>query len=258
MVASAEFVTVAGIDARGFVRSENRMTRNEFKPLLLFLAKGCRVEFDREQVAAWYASLCDLPADAVTVAMARFVCECGKWPDIATVRRFAVVALHGESRPWSEALEDARKAVRRFGTYGQADARRSLDASTWKAIQSLGGWQKLCDWRTDRSDILNAQFRDSYRDIIERADARRALPQDIRPMIAGSQQADGAERWLSRKAGRLLSLLTESFSKVLDTKDRNHGTPHATFAVPRSTESSAAGPFPTSETDSPKTDPGST
>ncbi len=123
------------------------MTRNEFKPLLLFIAKGCRVEFDREQVAAWYASLCDLPADSVAVAMARFVCEIGKWPDIATVRRFAVEALNGESRPWSEALEDARKAVRRFGAYRQADARKSLDDSTWKAIQSLGGWQKLCDWR---------------------------------------------------------------------------------------------------------------
>ncbi|NQV22851.1 MAG: hypothetical protein HQ518_00665 [Rhodopirellula sp.] len=231
------------------------MTRSEFKPLLLFLAKGCRVEFDREQVLAWYASLCDLPADAVTVAMARFVCQCGKWPDIATVRRFAVAALHGESKPWSEALEDARKAVRRFGAHGQADARKSLDDVTWKAIQAIGGWQKLCDWRTDRSDILNAQFRDSYRDITERADARRALPQDIRPTLAGRQQTDGAERWLSRKAGRLLSLLTESFSKVLDGKDRNHETPHATFAVPCSTETSEVGPFPTNDTDSPPADP---
>lgn len=193
------------------------MTKNEFRPLLLYLAKGCCVEFDREQVAAWYASLSDLPADAVTVAMDRFVCEHGKWPNIAVVRRFAVAAMHGESRPWSEALEDARKAVRRFGAYGQADARKALDDSTWKAIRSIGGWQKLCDWRTDRSDILNAQFRDSYRDITERAAARRALPEDIRPALAGRQDTEGAERHLSRTAGRLMSLLSDSFSRASDS-----------------------------------------
>jgi hypothetical protein len=209
------------------------MTKDEFRPLLLFLAKGCRTEFDREQCAAWFAGLCDLPAEAVAAGIGRFVCEVGKWPDIAAIRRFATVAVHGESKPWDQALEETRQAVRRHGLYGQANAWSQFDDATRQTIRALGGWRKLCDWPVDRPDTFTAQFRDIYRGIVERAETRLSLPVDVRPALAGSTTSDGAERWLSGKAGRLWSLLSDSFSQVLNREDRKHGTPDATLTLSR-------------------------
>ena len=214
------------------------MTKNEFRPLLLFLAKGCRTEFDRDQVATWFVGLSDLPAPAVAVGISRFVCEVGKWPDIASVRRFADEALHGQSKPWSKALEETRQAVRRHGLYGRGEALAMLDERTRQTLDALGGWQKLCDWPIDQAGILTAQFRDIYQDITRREDSRRALPADIRPNLAGS--TDGADRWLSKKAGRLLSLLTSSFSRVVH---RGRKTDDATFVVPGSVEADSAEAF---------------
>ena len=190
------------------------MTKVEFRPLLLFLAKGCRTEFDREQCAAWFAALSDLSAQAVAAGMARFVCEFGKWPDIATVRRLAAESVHGLSKPWTQALEETRQAVRRFGMYRQADAKRTLDDRSWQVVQALGGWQKLCDWPTDRSGTLTAQFRDVYRDINDRSDTQRALPVELRPMLADATRDDASKRW---SASGLLSLLTRPFSRALTT-----------------------------------------
>lgn len=208
------------------------MTKDEFRPLLLFLAKGCRTEFDRDQCAAWFAGLSDLSAEAATIGIARFVCEVGKWPDIATIRRFADEALNGASKPWNEALEEMRQAVRRYGLYDQTNGLAMLDERTRKTVKALGGWRKICDW-SGPAGVLTAQFRDIFQDISRRADSRRALPVDIRPKLAGSGSTDGAERWLSKKAG-WLSLLTDSFSRVVNRGERNHDSTHTTFAVPGS------------------------
>jgi hypothetical protein len=189
------------------------MTKDEFRPLLLVLAKGCRVEFDREQCSVWFAALCDLPVDDAASGIARFVCEIGKWPDIATVRRLAVESIHGQTKPWTQALEEIRQAVRRFGLYGQADAQRLLDARTWQTVKALGGWRRLCDLPCDRSTTLTAQFRDIYQDISDRSDKRRALPIEIRPTLVGTTPVDANDR---RTSSGLLSLLTKSFSRVLN------------------------------------------
>ena len=114
------------------------MTKDEFRPLMLFLAKGCRTEFDRDQVSAWFAALSDLPAEAVAVGIARFVCEVGNWPNIATIRGFGHEALHGQTKPFSESLEETRQAIRRHGLYGRTEAQATLDERTWKTIKALG------------------------------------------------------------------------------------------------------------------------
>lgn len=207
------------------------MTKTEFRPLLLFLAKGCRTEFDREQIAAWFAGLSDLPAEGVAAGIARFLCEVGKWPDIATVRRFAIEADHGEAKSWTKALEETRQAIRRHGIYGQKVALAKLDESTRKTIAALGGWQRLCDWPTDQAGIMTAQFRDIYRDITEREAGRNALPADIRPRLADS--TDEPDRWLTSKTGRLLRTLTESFSRFATTGERTRET---TLTVPSESE----------------------
>lgn len=194
------------------------MTKAEFRPLLWFLANGCRTEFDRGQCAAWFAGLSDLPTEVVTVGIARFVCEVGQWPDIATVRRFANEARHGLSKSWTKALEETRQAIRRHGLYGQKEALAMFDERTRQTVNSLGGWQKLCDWPIDQSGILTAQFRDIYQDISRRADSHLALPPDIRPKLVSS--INGADRLLSHKAGRWLSRLTNSFSRLANRGEK--------------------------------------
>ncbi|MDA1248806.1 MAG: hypothetical protein O2820_06230 [Planctomycetota bacterium] len=226
------------------------MTKDEFRPLLLFLAKGCRTEFDRDQISAWFAALSDLPAEAVAVGIARFVCEVGKWPDIANVRRFADEALHGESKPWSKALEETRQAIRQYGLYGRGEALAKLDERTRQTIEALGGWRKICDWPCDQTGIQNAQFRDIYQDISRREDSRRALPADIRPKLTAAGSTDGAERWLSQNAGRWIAALTKPFSRVAHRGERTHDSSHTTFPVPGPVETDSKTTGPPIEPDS--------
>jgi len=204
------------------------MTKTEFRPLVAALAKGCRVEFDREQCLVWLDALCDLPAAAVELAVRRFLCEVGKWPDIATIRRFADEALHGAALPWEQAVSRVLEAVRRHGVYDAQAGLGMLDDRTRLAVKALGGWRRVCDWPADRPETLTAQFRDIYRGISERDVSRRCLPSDVRPTLSG-EPSDALATWHSRKAERLPSLLSDSLSRVFPSGGRTDETTQPVF-----------------------------
>ncbi len=190
------------------------MTRDEFKVVIRALARGCRIKFEHEELEIWFALLCDLPADAAAVAVARFVCEVGKWPDIATIRRFADEAANGSAKPWSDALAEVRQAIRRHGFYGRDKALESLDDVTRETVKALGGWAKLCDWPIDSAAAFNAQFRDAYSARTEAIQRRRCLPLEVRPALPGEAVPTN---WLSRAANVLRSV-SDAFPRLFHSR----------------------------------------
>lgn len=190
------------------------MTKDEFKTVLKHLAGGCRVEFEPHEVAAWYVSLRDLSAEATAIAVRRFVCEVGKFPDIATIRRFADEAANGSPKMWSDALAEVRQAVRQHGLYGREAALAMLDDASLETIKTLGGWSKLCDWPAESAAALNAQFRDAYTARTGAVQRRRCLPPEVRPALPGEAVP---ATWLA-KAASVLRSVSDAFPKLFNQR----------------------------------------
>ncbi len=162
------------------------MTETEFAGAIEVLQVGKGKVLSPREIEVWYKFLADVPLEALQGGIARFVCEGDDFPSIAKIRRLAMSYVHGECLSWGEAYENLVAASRRWGFAESPLARGSLDSLTWLTVQSLGGWQVVCDVTTDLRSTFRAQFRNVYQELAERAVSRRNLPEALRPRITNS------------------------------------------------------------------------
>ena len=164
------------------------MILSDFATAMAVLETGIGKVMTDKQIEVWYQCLKDLPVPALQTAITRYLCEGDDWPSIAKIRKLAGAAMHGECISFGEAFDRMISAVHLFGFYDEQKAREKLDDLTWRTIQSLGGWEAVCDSPTDQRSTLRAQFRMVYELLRDREEKHRALPEAVRPRIENLEQ----------------------------------------------------------------------
>lgn len=164
-------------------------SRRQFEEICMALAAGIGKPMQRDTVRAWYVLLGDLPPAALQAAATRALCEAEYpvIPPVGRIRRFAIEFLHGVPITPEEAFQRVRAAISRFGLDRQEKAREALGLAVWRAVQGIGGWQRVCDSPVDRRDVLFAQFRDSWLRLQDREQMLARLPAAVRPRVAGDR-----------------------------------------------------------------------
>ena len=159
------------------------MTTGEFN----VFAKAMRTFFPKdnllptkESMDLWYGMLKDIPYPVAEAALKKHV-STSKWPpSIAEIRENATEAITPVQVDWSEAWEEARLAVRRFGSHQQEEAMASLRPATAEAVKRFGYFD-LC--MMENPEVGRAQFRDIYRSIEAREKNEAMLPESLKGII---------------------------------------------------------------------------
>ena len=108
-----------------------------------------------EQIELWYRVLQDIPYLVAETALKMWVCE-EKWPPTIAELRAMAAELTGNDVPdWGEAWNLVTKAVWRFGYPHPEEAKEMIGPTGWKAVQAIGGWQRLCESDNEATDRAN-------------------------------------------------------------------------------------------------------
>lgn len=151
------------------------------------IAKAIRQYYPREtimptpeSVALWFEELKDLDATATKTAIRKWV-STNKWsPSIAEIREQVAAITNPKIKDWSEAYEDARMAVRRYGSYNPQAAFDSLDELTRTTVKRIG-YYDMCMSENKAADRAN--FRMIYETLAKRQTEERQINTDVKNMI---------------------------------------------------------------------------
>jgi|GEM_PF-3031920 len=127
-----------------------------------------------QSVEVWFDLLGDLDDEEVFAALVEWANDPDRsWPPQSPGEIRAVV--DEPDRPWTAAIAELATVVRRTGRYGERP--EMVDPALDAYIESMGGWQRLCD-RFDSGDpTVRAQFRDHYRTV--KTSARKQRSREI-------------------------------------------------------------------------------
>lgn len=142
----------------------------------------------------WFRQLEDIDYKLAEVALNKWVAT-NKWsPSIAEIREQAASVVQGETPDWSEGWEQTLKAVRKYGSYNQAAALKSLPPITRTAVERFG-YMDLC--RSTNSMPDRAHFQSIFKQVAERQQKENQLSGSLKTLIAGYQRKElgnGCER----------------------------------------------------------------
>lgn len=152
------------------------MPREQFR----ILVKGMKAVYtqdtfipDADAFQIWYALLGDLDYRVLNAAIQKYMLTNKFPPTIADLREIAATIENGELPDWGEAWESVLRVIRRYGSYGEAEAMASLDELTRSVVRRLG-FRNLCMSENINQDRAN--FRMIYEQVSERARSQNALP----------------------------------------------------------------------------------
>ena len=128
----------------------------------------------------WYNQLQDIPYNVATATLNKWV-AIEKWsPSIADIRQLATEMLNGASKDWGDGWEQVDYAIRRFGTYREAEALETMDEITRQAVKRLG-FKNLCLSENTQADRAN--FRMIYEQLAERKEKEAVVPEKLKQLI---------------------------------------------------------------------------
>ena len=161
------------------------MTIDEFR----VLAKGMKAVYpqpnflpDMDAVNVWYELLKDIDYQVANMAIQMHAQSSKFPPTVAEIRESASKIVHGETKDWSKAWEEACKAMSRFGRDRKAEAYETLDDLTREVIDRLG-YRNLCMSESIASDRAN--FRTIYTELAERRTQSSKLSPQIQSLLGG-------------------------------------------------------------------------
>lgn len=168
------------------------MTFKEFA----YLANLIRTTYPREKIfpnnesmEIWFEMLQDIPFQAASAGLKKWIAT-EKWsPSIADIREMAVSVTSLPTPDWGQGWQEVIKAIGRYGYMRESEALASMSPQTAEAVKRIG-WQAICE--SENPETLRAQFRQVY-EISEKREKQDAqLPQSLKNVIAqfqiGSQQ----------------------------------------------------------------------
>ena len=164
------------------------MTIDEFR----VLAKGMKAVYpspnflpDMDAVNVWYELLKDIDYQVANMAIQMHAQSSKFPPTVAEIRESAAKIVHGETKDWSKAWEEACRAMSRYGRDRKTLAYETLDELTRDVIDRLG-YRNLCISENTASDRAN--FRDIYNELAQRRTESCKLSPQIQNMIGGGQK----------------------------------------------------------------------
>ena len=101
-------------------------------------------------------------------------------PTIAGFRKVITKIKHPELFISAEkAWEEVAKAVRKFGWPNQEKAMETLSSNAKRAIQNIGGWQKLCSADSKEWDFRRKDFLEVYDEFEKESQNQKLIPQHV-------------------------------------------------------------------------------
>lgn len=135
---------------------------------------------NQQAMELWYRQLQDIPYQVAELALNKWV-STNKWsPSIAEIREQAATIRCGDKPLWSDGWDATLRAIKRFGSYGQAEAMASLDDITRQTVKRLG-YLELC--RSENIMADRANFRMIFEQIAERENVARQMPVSLTNLI---------------------------------------------------------------------------
>ena len=136
---------------------------------------------NREAMDLWYHALQDLPYQAISIALGKWVAT-EKWPpSIAELRSMVAEVTRGKLPEWGEGWAEVSQAIRRYGWAREKDALASMSPVTRAAVQQMG-WMDIC--QSENPETIRAQFRQLYQINSQRETEDRQLPAAMKDTIA--------------------------------------------------------------------------
>lgn len=163
------------------------MTRDEFKVLV----KGMKAIYaqptfipDQDAFNMWYSLMGDLSYDVCSVAIQKYMLTNKFPPTVADIRELASGVVNGDPLTWGESWERALNAVRRYGSYNQAEALNSLDPLTRKCVDSIG-YMQLC--MSENIMVERAHFQKIFDVMAKREQQDKQMPLQLKQAISQLQ-----------------------------------------------------------------------
>lgn len=138
---------------------------------------------NKQAMELWFRQLQDIPYDAAEAILSKWVAT-NKWsPSIADIRDgMAEIQNGGAAEDWGEGWNKAMAAIRKYGSYNEAEALDSLPPLTRETVRRLG-YKSLCWSENQIADRAN--FRQVYEILEKRQVEDRKIPLPVREKIAG-------------------------------------------------------------------------
>ncbi len=165
------------------------LTEQETAKLLMMIRESYPNHFKGEfnpdsfkmQVRAWFAVFKDLHKDEVNAAFVYWLSTEKFPPSAADLNLIVRKNKSPESFVSPEtAWEQVTVAVRRFGWPNMERARATLSEPIWRAIQNVGGWDKVC--RTELGqpwDFLRKNFIQVFEDFGESQQSQALISSNV-------------------------------------------------------------------------------
>lgn len=138
---------------------------------------------NKQAMELWFRQLQDIPYEAAEAILSKWVAT-NKWsPSIADIRDgMAEIQNGGAVEDWGEGWNKAMAAIRKYGSYNEAEALDSLPPLTRETVRRLG-YKSLCWSENQIADRAN--FRQVYEILEKRQVEDRKIPLPVREKIAG-------------------------------------------------------------------------
>jgi hypothetical protein len=164
------------------------MDKPETEKLLIYIQKAYPnhfKDFDPEtfefQATLWHRALAEFSAKE-GLAIFEYWANTEKFPP--TLAEFKELAARSKNPiaflSAEKAWETVDKAVRKFGWNNQDKAFNSLKPNVIRAVQSIGGWQKVCQTPLGQEwDFLKKNFKSAYDEWQEETQDQALLPPSV-------------------------------------------------------------------------------
>ena len=166
------------------------MTRDEFTNM----TKALKSYYPRENLLPnmeamelWYRQLKDIPYGIAEMALNKWVALNKFSPTIADIRDTAATISQGDKPLWSDGWDATLRAIKKYGSYGQAEAMASLDDITRQTVKRLG-YLELC--RSENIMADRANFRMIFEQIADRESTAKQLPVNLSKLIESVREKD--------------------------------------------------------------------
>ena len=144
------------------------MDKEEFLQCMKLLGTAYNKEFDEEQVEVWYSMLHEYKVEELTKAIKELIKTETHLPTIAhitkQIAKTKVVGLPDAEEEWQEVLG----AVRRYGSYREEEALKSLKPYTSR-IARLVGYFRICTSTQEEQVWNKKEFIEEYNTLRDKA-----------------------------------------------------------------------------------------
>lgn len=156
------------------------MTEVEFQKIILAIRTAYPTSgfhLDKHGLDTWRAALTDLDYRVAENALWEHIHTSAWPPKIAEIREKCANRMHPMLTDWGEAWEEVQQAIRKYGSYREEEAVKSLSQMTAAAVRRMG-FRNLCMSENQVAD--RAHFQRIYENLVQQEKRQAQLPESVK------------------------------------------------------------------------------